>query len=290
MRYGTPSISAVDRTLDFLEAIVADRGTHNVRQLSDVAGLPLATAHRQVRTLVARGYLTPIAKGRHVAGPRLMQLGGAVDPIATLAHAARPALHRLAVTAKGTAHLGVLEHDMVTYLVKAGPVGDRLFTEEGKQLEAYCSGIGKVLLAHLPDETLEQYLADGPFTALTERTITEPARLRIELATARVRGYAVDDGEIAHGIHCVAVPLFWPDGVARAAISVTQAGATTTPAAIAKLVTMLRAVAAGLVTTVFGGLRTSDHLELHRELGDPRVDHLRAAVDRDEPVGTQQDH
>lgn len=254
MRYGTSRIGSVDRTLDFLETIIADQGLRNIRQLSSLAGLPLATAHRQVATLVARGYLTPIAKGRHVAGPRLMQLGRAVDPIATLSNAARPALHRLAAAAKGAAHLGVLEHDMVTYLVKAGQAGEKLFTEEGKQLEAYCSGIGKVLLAHLPDADRERYLADGPFTALTERTIIDPGRLRIELATARERGFAVDDEEIAAGVRCVAVPVFWPDGGARAAISLTQVGAAISPAAIAKRAVALQAVAASLASMVPGDM------------------------------------
>ncbi len=252
MRHGTQSIGAVDRTLDFLEQIVADRGMHNVRQLSAAAGLPLATAHRQVRTLVARGYLTSIAKGRHVAGPKLMRLGGAVDPITTLSAAARPALHRLAVATRGTAHLGILEQDMVTYLVKAGPASDRLFTEEGKQLEAYCSGIGKVLLSYLPETDRERYLADGPFTALTERTIIDPARLRIELANARERGFAVDDEEIAPTVRCVAVPLFWPDGVVRAAISVTRIGAATPAIAVTKLADTVRRVAAELSVAVFG--------------------------------------
>jgi DNA-binding IclR family transcriptional regulator len=252
VRNGTQSIGAVDRTLDFLERIIADRGAHSVLHLSAVAGLPPATAHRQVKTLVARGYLAPIAKGRHVAGPRLVQLGSAVGPLATLRDAARPALHRLAEAAQGAAHLGVLEDDMVTYLVKAGKAGDRLFTEEGKQLEAYCSGIGKVLLAYLPDADRERYLADGPFTALTAHTITDPARLRADLALARARGFAVDDQEIALGVRCVAVPLFWPDGTVRAAISLTHMEILTRPADILKQATMLRAVAAKLASAVLG--------------------------------------
>ena len=250
MRRGTQNIGAVDRTLDLLEAIVADRGEHNVRHLGVAAGVAPATAHRQVATLVDRGYLTPIARGRHVAGPRLMQLARAIDPMATLADAARPALLRLAVAARGTAHLGVLDDDMVTYLVKAGPDGYRIFTEEGKQLEAYCSGIGKVLLAYLPEAERERYLADGPFTALTERTITDPALLRVELAAARQDGFAVDDGEVASSIQCVAVPVLRPDGTVPAAISVTRLGAPMSPASTRRIVNLLHSVADGLAASV----------------------------------------
>ena len=245
-------IGAVDRALDFLEYIIADGGVHSVLHLAGAAGLPAATAHRQVATFVARGYLTPIAKGRHVAGPRLMRLGRAVDPLMTLGHATRPILRKLAIAARGTAHLGVLEADMVTYLVKCGAADDRLFTEEGKQLEAYCSGIGKMLLAHLPADELDRYLADGAFTALTERTITDPTLLRAELARTRARGFAVDDAEIAPDIRCVAVPLMWPDGSVRAAISLTRVGASAHAASVAKLATTLQAAAAALTRSVFG--------------------------------------
>jgi len=252
MRSGTPHISAVERTLDFLEAIVADGGAHNIRILAEAAGLPHATAHRQVRTLIARGYLTSIAKGRHVAGPRLIRLGTAVDPLATLVRAARPMLLQLARSAKGTAHLGVLENDMVTYLVKAGAAGDQLFTQEGKQLEAYCSGIGKVLLAYLSDTERERYLADGPFTALTRKTITDPDLLRSELAATRARGFAIDDEEIAPSLQCVAVPLLMADGAACAAISVTKVGGAATAAALGNLAATLRGAASALVTRVLG--------------------------------------
>lgn len=168
-----------------------------------------------------------------------MRLGGAADPIVTLGHAARPMLRELAITVRGTAHLGVLE-------------ADRQFTEEGKQLEAYCSGIGKMLLADLPTPERGRYLANGPFTALTDRTITDPALLRIELARTRERGYAVDDAEIAPAIWCVAAPLLWPDGVARAAISLTRVAAPQHPADIPRLAATLQATAAALIALVFG--------------------------------------
>jgi IclR family transcriptional regulator, acetate operon repressor len=252
VRSGTPPIGSVDRTLDFLEVILADGGARNTRALAEAAGLPYATAHRQVHTLVTRGYLTPIAKGRHVAGARLIKLGAAIDPLATLVRAARPMLLQLARTLKGTAHLGVLENDMVTYLVKAGPSGNQLFTQEGKQLEAYCSGIGKVLLSYLSEAERERYLADSPFTALTNRTITDPALLRIELAMTRARGFAIDDEEIAPAMQCVAVPLLPANGAALAAISLTKVGRPASAEELGRLAVILRASANALVMRVLG--------------------------------------
>ena len=91
------------------------------------------------------------------------------------------------------------------------------------QLEAYCSAIGKVLFAHLPEAERERYLAGGPFVPLTARTIVDPARLRGELDAIRICGFAIDDEEIAPGLRCMAVPLRNSDGAVQAAISVSQA-------------------------------------------------------------------
>jgi DNA-binding IclR family transcriptional regulator len=76
-----------------------------------------------------------------------------------------------------------------------------------------------VLLAALPAREREAYVASGPFPALTARTITDPAALRAELEKVREQGYAVDDEEIAAGLHCIAVPVRAPDGRVLAAIS-----------------------------------------------------------------------
>lgn len=90
------------------------------------------------------------------------------------------------------------------------------------QLEAYCSGNGKILLANLPERDREAYLASGPFPALTKSTITDPALLRRELKTIASQGYALDAEEIVEGLACVAVPIRKSDGSTPAAISISR--------------------------------------------------------------------
>lgn len=203
---------------------MADGGTHGVAALARDAGIPVASAHRQVATLVEQRYLTRLETGRHVAGPRLLALAGRIDHKAMVAAAAAPVLERLARRLGCVVQLGTFEQDMVTYRIKAGRGAGELFTRTGMQLEAYCSGMGKVLLAHLPEMEREAYLATGPFVALTPRTITEPAALRAELAEVRAGEFAVDRGEIAEGLRCVAVPVHGPDGRVIAAASVSRRG------------------------------------------------------------------
>ncbi len=223
MNKGTPQIASLKRTLAMLEAIVADGGRSGVSELARQIGMPPATAHRQVTTLVAEDYLAPSGGGRHVAGARLLGLLHRLDEKQIIANVAAPLLDKLASRVRSVVQLGTLENDMVTYRIKTGRGAQDLFTRVGMQLEAYCSAIGKVLLANLPEDRREAYLASGPFVSLTERTIVEPALLRDELDAIRNRGFAIDDEEVAPGLRCMAVPLCRSDGTVLAAVSVSQA-------------------------------------------------------------------
>lgn len=244
MRNGTPQIASLRRTLATLEAMIVAGPGQSVSEVARALAVPVPTAHRQVATLVAEGYLARLGNGRHIAGPRLRALLRHVDEKQIIANAAAPILHRLAGQLRTIVQLGTLEQDMVTYRIKTGRGAGNLFTKIGMQLEAYCSGIGKVLLAFLPDAEREAYLATGPFVALTARTITDADALRAELAAVRDRGYALDDGEVAEGLCCIAVPIIGADGRVPAAISISRTGTVTGRAEDDELIGQLRAAAA----------------------------------------------
>lgn len=221
-----------------MEAILADREGRSVAAIAQGIGLPGATAHRQVTTLVAERFLTRLPGGQLGPGPRLLSLVQMVDAKQVIVAAAAPVLHRLASKVGSIVQLGTLENDMVTYRIKTGRGANDLFTRTGLQLEAYCSGIGKVLLAHLPETERRAYLAAGPFVALTARTITDPSLLAQALDEVRLQGFARDEGEIAQDLECLAVPICQPDGRVPAAISVsrlTGRGRTPSPQTILPL-------------------------------------------------------
>lgn len=206
-----------------LEAVVADGGRSSVAALARATGIPAASAHRHVAALVAAGYLVPAGYGRHLPGPKLRALAGMIDDRQIMTNAAAPILDRLAVRTGCVVQLGIFENDMVTYLVKTGQSAGDLFTKVGMQLEAYCSGIGKVLLAHIPAQARAEYLGGGPFIALTDQTITDPLLLRDELDQVAAQGFAVDDEEVVTGLQCVAVPVRNMRGDVIAAISASRA-------------------------------------------------------------------
>src|SRR3546814_16325806 len=89
-------------------------------------------------------------------------------------------------------HLGVLEDGMMTYLIKEGDAQDHTLSRQGMQLEAYCTGLGKALLAHMPETERNDYLSSGTFVPLTPNTLTPPEALSAEFARIPRYGYALE--------------------------------------------------------------------------------------------------
>ena len=242
----------LDRALDLLAMVIADDARRSAVALAREIGLPTSTAHRIVARLVAHGLLIRVGAGRYKGGFALAAMGAGIDRSALIAQVARPLLRTLAARTGRVAHLGSWEGEMVTYLVKEGRGGAALFTRESMQLEAYCSGIGKVLLANLEQEARLAYLAGGPFVALTERTLVDPVALADHLARVRDDGYATDDGEIAADIACLAVPVRGADRRVLAAISVTARGDAASGPPQGELLAALRECAARIEARLAG--------------------------------------
>lgn len=212
------------KALTLLEAIIEDNGGQSLQAISEVQGIPLPTAFRLVRTLMDQEYLIQGKRGRYFAGSRLHDLASKFSSVRTTTGVSRPILDRLARRFQCVCHFGVFEGDMVTYLVRSGAEDADFTTQECTQLEAYCSAIGKMLLAELPFEERELYLSKGQFISLTKRTIVDPSLLRENLSKAKDDGYAIDDREIYDSLFCIAVPLHDADRNTLGAISLSMAG------------------------------------------------------------------
>lgn len=225
MKSSSVGTATISRTLDLLEALVRDDGVRPLSAIANELALPASTASRMAALLVRRGWIAPTRRGHYAAGLTLADLGSRAIPNRILADAARPLLRRLAHQSRAVAHLGVWDSDMVTYLVKEAQRDTSLFSREGGQLEAYCSAIGKILLAHLDPQERDAYLAAGPFVALTPHTVTDPQDIHAMLLKVAEHGFAFDSQEIAEGLFCIAVPVRNPIGEVVAAVSLSRTGA-----------------------------------------------------------------
>lgn len=217
----TQGAHAVEKGLALFLALAEAPEGMSLSHVAAVNGLKRSTAYRIAGVYLRNGLLVRTGKGRYAPGPRLAALARH-SLTAPLVAAARLPLRRLAHRLGMTAHLGILEDGMVTYLVKEHGGGAEILSREMNQLEAYCSGIGKMLLAHLPQDERESYLAGGPFVALTPNTMTAPATLRAALHEIRDQDYAFDNAEVDEHLYCLAVPVRDKTGTVRCAISVSR--------------------------------------------------------------------
>lgn len=213
---GSPT--SLDKSLSLLVRVIEDgRDCPSLSALADAADLPISTAHRLLGGLERAGLIAQLGRHRYVGGPVLWRLAQLqLTPNQILAEAARPILSELSRRTRRITHLGILEDGMMTYLLKEGDADGAAVSQPDMQLEAYCSGVGKALLAHLPQDDFDAYLATAPFVALTPATIISSGTLRAELAVTRERGYALDQGEMFDGFICIAIPIRIGDRVVAA--------------------------------------------------------------------------
>lgn len=232
----------VGKALEVLDQVAAFGRPVRFGELIDGSTFPKATLYRFVQTLTNQGMLAyDPDRQTYAPGVRLVRLAHAAWAQSSLAPVARPHLDRLSAAVGETVHLAQLDHAQVLYVDKRNathPV--EMFSQAGKVGPAYCTGVGKVMLAFQPDPAMEAILAQQSFHAFTPTTVTDPAALRAELRDIRAHGYGFDREEHEPGIICVAHPILTETGRCLGALSVTSTTRRTNLAGLEKLVPLLR--------------------------------------------------
>ncbi|TDS25712.1 IclR family transcriptional regulator [Halanaerobium congolense] len=125
-----------------------------------------------------------------------------------LRSAAKPILQKLSDECKETIHLVIYDRGSIIYIDKIESTRSvQINSQIGKRLPAYCTGVGKVLLAYLDEKELNQYIDRNEFKKYTPNTITDKDLFREELKKIRNRGYGIDDREYDCDLRCVAAPI-----------------------------------------------------------------------------------
>lgn len=236
--HGDYTLNSVRNAARLLVAFSLERPELGVTELSRALGLGKSTVHRLVSTLAAFGLveLNPETR-KYRLGLKLIELGTVRLAQIELREQARPYLRRLSAQTQETVHLAILDEAAVIYIEKIeSPQPLRVSSWVGKRNPAYCTGVGKTLLAYQPAATIEELVASG-LMAHTPTTLTDPARLRAELAAIRTRGYALDNEEFQVGVRCVAAPVRDWTGQVVAALSVTAPAQRMSGSRAASLVT-----------------------------------------------------
>lgn len=218
-------VQSIDRALDVMEALAEADDEITLSQLTERVRLPLGTVHRLLSSLVERGYASQDRETRlYGPGPRLLEVAAraAANRRFSLSRIARPALQELTSATDETSNLLTLQGDEGVYSEQVSSARlVRMFTEVGQRVPLYCTGGGKAILAGLPPDQVEAYLARTSLRAFTPKTLASPDLLRAELEQARLRGFALDDEEREAGVCCVAAPIFDRFGRCVAALSIS---------------------------------------------------------------------
>jgi len=245
---GRYRIQAIERAVAILGAFSADEPELGVSDLAVRLGLHKSTVHRFVVNLEAAGLLE---RNRHTAryrlGLRIFELGGLVLKQMNLWEESLPYLEGLVHDSGETGHLAVLGGGEAVYIEKVeARRALRIPSAIGRGYPAHATSLGKVLLANIDDRQVGEILADRGLNRFAPNTITDAGRLRIELATVREQGYAVDDEEYEEGLRCIGAPVFGHTGQVVAAIGIGGPTTRVTPGRVTELSELVMDAAAGL--------------------------------------------
>ena len=223
-RHGTWSQS-LERGLAILSAFGSNRPLIGVSELSRELTLSRSTAHRYIATLTSLGYLQQDRETRRYRlGPRVLDLGFAAIHSMDVRELSVRHLQQLSDETGFTVNMAVLDGPDVVYIerCRTSRPGQReidLNLHIGSRLPAYCTALGKALLAFLPEERLEEILARTDLAGLGPNTITDRRSLRTELGRVRRTGIAINNEELAYGLRSIAAPVRGASGEVVAAIN-----------------------------------------------------------------------
>lgn len=238
-------INSVVKAAEVLRTFDQDSPVLSIGQISSRMGMPRSSVHRLVATLEGLGFLTRHApSGRYQLGPGVLQLASVALAGLDLRRTARPHLERLAADLHDTVHLAVLNDGEVIYIDKIESAHRvQMISHVGGRAPAHCTGLGKALLAYRSDEDVRGIAAKRGLFAHTPTTLTTIDELLAHLATVRLRGYALDQGEHESMVRCVAAPIRDYQGNVVAAISATTVIASWAPARLATMTASVLAAA-----------------------------------------------
>lgn len=236
--------NALARGLQLLEFLAGQARPQTLAEFAAATAMPKSTLVRLLSVLQEMEYVVRVdERPSYRLGHKVQVLGTAYVAALDVTSAAEPYLAPVSASTGQTANLGMLDGNQVLHLYVSEPDRPLRFNAStGTRDHAYCTGLGKMLLAHARPELLAAYLPAEPLPAFTDHTITRTDALTRELRRIRRQGHALDNNERSAGLRCVAVPVLI-DGACVAAVSVSGPSGEFTAAAQEDYVELLQDVA-----------------------------------------------
>lgn len=218
-----PLVNSLVRGLDILAAFSREGHSLTLTEITESVGLSKTTTLRLLLTLCALGYVTKDEDTKkYTPTARVLHLGSSALPEIGLRRVALPHMQALSRTYDETVSLSVLVEHEIVYL-------ERIQTRKilqivlavGTRLPAYCTSMGKVLLAYLPPEQLESILEKTDFAPQGPNAVRSAAELLKDLERVRARGFSINNEELGPGLRSTAAPIWSESGRVIAAVNIT---------------------------------------------------------------------
>jgi IclR family pca regulon transcriptional regulator len=213
-------MTSLARGLAVVRAFSDARKPQTIAQISHKTGIPRAAVRRCLYTLQQLGYVDAELNNFSLR-PKVLTLGYSYLSSTPLTVSSQPCLNNITGELGESSSLAVLDEGEVLYVARSA--ASRVMSvalNTGSRLPAYCTSLGRVMLAHLPPVELDAYFARVKLRAMTEHTVVSQKRLREILAGVRRDGYALIDEELELGLRSIAVPVRGASGQIVAALNV----------------------------------------------------------------------
>ena len=246
-------MTSLARGLAVVQAFQERKRHLTIAQISHRTEIPRAAVRRCLHTLIKLGYATTDGRTYSLL-PKVLTLGHAYLSSTPLAVSAQPYLDRISDQLHEACNMATLEGDDILYIARSATV-QRLISVDlsvGGRLPAYCTSMGRILLAALDDATLHEYLEHADLQAKTSRTVHDPAALLEILQQVREQGWCVVDQELEQGLRSIAVPVYDASGQVLAALNIsTHAGRVSRSELEQKFLPIMVAASRDLSTQLF---------------------------------------
>ena len=206
--------------LSVIETFTADRPRQSISEVSTASGLDRATARRCLLTLAHLGYADYDGK-YFTLTPRILRLGTACLATMPLPQMVQPLLDQLSDQLGESSSVSILDGAEIVYVARAAQRKVMsIALMPGSRLPAFCTSMGRVMLAALPEAEARSILEAAPRVARTPHTVTDLEALMGILAEVRGKGHALIDQEVELGLRSIAVPVYNARGRVIAALNI----------------------------------------------------------------------
>lgn len=214
-------IQSLERGLSVINSFTREHSAQTLSEVAERTGLARATARRVLLTLVELGYVDQHGR-TFTLTPKVLDLGYSFLSSLRVVDVAQPSMERLVDQVQESSSMSVLDGAEIVYVARVPT--KRIMTIAlalGSRLPAYPTSMGRVLLAGLPDEELEDFVRRVELTPLTKYTVTDRERFRSLLLRCRDEGYTMVDQELEEGVRSIAAPIHDGRGAVVAAMNVS---------------------------------------------------------------------